>query len=519
MTDDAAAPVRLADVMAAMSIATDLSMGQPVDQAMRTCIVAMRLGDALGFDDTQLHDVYYESLLRYIGCNADTAWLASVVGDEIALRTAFAEVDTGNDREVVGTAIRIIRQSNAGSGIWKSASAVVRGLRELPKGAASSFLGHCDVARALANRLGFPSRFVETIGQLYARWDGRGVPALKGEAIAQAFCCTALAQDAVVFHKLGGIEAAIAMARRRRGSAHAPPMVDVLVARAAQIFAGLDQEPAWDTVLRLEPGAPRLLDDAGLDNAFEVLADYGDIKSPWFLNHSHRVADLVQRAAATCGMSGAGVRAVRRAALVHDIGKVAVSSGIWGKATALTDTERALVRRHPYDTGRVFGRSESLGAIGALAALHHEMLDGSGYHRGLYADMLSPAARLLVAANALQSRLDERPHRAALSIDAASTELMREGEAGRLDRDAVRAVLSVTSGVSVTAAVAPAAPLTEREREVLTLVARGFATKRIASELQIAYKTADRHIQNVYSKVGVNTRAAATLYAMRQRLV
>ena len=509
--------VRLADVMTALSIATDLSMGQPVEHAMRTCIVAMRLGDALGFNDAQLHDVYYESLLRYIGCNADTAWAASILGDEIALRTAMAEVDAGDQRAVFETVGRVLHEFHAGAGSEQMEQAIARVMSEAPLIGTSFFPGHCDVARALASRLGFPARFVDTIGQLYARWDGHGVPALAGDAIALPFLCTSLAQDAVVFHRIGGVDASIAMAGQRRGGAHSPAMVDAFVAKATTIFAGLDQEPAWDTVLRLEPGTARVLDEDALDVAFDVMADYGDIKSPWFLNHSHRVAELAGRAARACGMSPSTERMLRRAALVHDIGKVGISSGIWGKEGALTDAELTLVRRHPYETGRIFGRSETLGSIGALAALHHETLDGRGYHRGLSGEMLSPAARLLIAANAYQSRIDRRPHREAMSADAACAALMREVECGRMDGDAVRAVTSAAS--DGTPGAVAASPLSEREREVLALLARGNATKQIAAELRIAYKTADRHIQNVYTKIGVNTRAAATLYAMRQRLV
>ena len=510
--------VRLADVMAALSIATDLSMGQPVDHAMRTCIVAMRLGDALGFDDATLHDVYYESLLRYIGCNADTAWAASVVGDEIALRTAFAAVDSGNPQAVVETVIGVLRAFHAADGAARTDAAIAHMMQELPAIPTSFFPGHCEVARTLASRLDFSPRFVETVGQLYARWDGHGVPQLAGEAISPAFLCTALAQDAVVFHRLGGVDASVSMARTRSGSAHAPHMVECFAANASILLAGLEREPAWDTVLRLEPGSPRVLDEQALDNACEVMADYGDIKSPWFLNHSQRVAQLVARAAQIAGMSASTQRMVRRAALVHDIGKVGISSGIWAKAGPLTDAERALVRTHPYQTGRIFGRSESLGAIGALASLHHETLDGSGYHRQLGADMLSPAARLLIAANAYQSRVEDRPHRAAIAPDAAAAFLTREAQAGRMDSDAVRAVIAAAASSDHDASGA-ASPLSDRERQVLTLLARGCATKQIAAELQIAYKTADRHIQNLYAKIGVNTRAAATLFAMKQRLV
>jgi HD-GYP domain-containing protein (c-di-GMP phosphodiesterase class II) len=509
---------RLSDVMAALSIATDLAMGQPVSHALTTCVVAMRLGEALGFDDATMHDVYYESLLRYIGCNYDSNWLASVVGDEVALLTAVAPIDGADVPAIVAAIQANVQKTHAAAGPEATARAFERMKEGLPGIHGELFPGHCEVARQLATRLGFPARFVGTIGQLYARWDGKGVPHIAGEDIAPAFLCVALAQDAVVFHRLAGVEAAREMARARRGGAHAPHVVDVFVAKAERLLAGLEQEPVWEVVQRLEPGAPRVLDEPALDDAFEALAEYGDIKSPWFLNHSHRVAALAQRAAERAGMSADTTRTLRRAALVHDIGKVAISSGLWAKAEPLTEEELARTRRHSYETGRIFGRSEALGSIGALAATHHEMLDGSGHHRALTADLLSPAARLLAAANALQSRLEARPNRAAMSLDAAAAELQKRAAAGRLDSDAVRAVIDAAGGATEPPEPA-AASLTAREREVLALLARGHATKQIAGDLDISYKTADRHIQNLYAKLGVNSRAAATMVAVRLRIV
>jgi HD-GYP domain-containing protein (c-di-GMP phosphodiesterase class II) len=510
---------RLSDVMAALSIATDLAMGQPVSHALTTCVVAMRLGDALGFDDATLRDVYYESLLRYIGCNYDSTWLASVVGDEVALLTAVAPIDGADVPAIVAAIEANVQKTHAVAGADATARALERMKEGLPGIHGELFPGHCEVARQLASRLGFSERFVTTIGQLYARWDGKGVPHIAGEDIAPAFLCVSLAQDAVVFHRLGGVEAARAMARARRGGAHAPHVVDVFVEKADRLLTGLEQEPVWEAVQRLEPGTPRVLNEAELDNAFEALAEYGDIKSPWFLNHSHRVADLAQRAAERSGMSPETTRTLRRAALVHDIGKVGISSGLWAKAEPLTAEELARTRGHSYETGRIFGRSEALGSIGALAATHHEMLDGSGHHRALTADLLSPAARLLAAANALQSRLEARPHRAAMSLDAAAAELKTRVSGGRLDGDAVRAVLDAAGAGNGLAPDAAAASLTAREREVLALLARGHATKQIAGDLDISYKTADRHIQNLYTKLGVNSRAAATMVAVRLRIV
>lgn len=511
--------VRLAELMASLSVATDLGMGQPLDYAMTTCIVAIRLGQALGFDEPTMRDVYYAALLRYIGCNADTQWLASIVGDEIALRTEVAKVDAADSAAMIALILRFIRDANAGAGAMRMAQAIANGLAQLSNINSSFFPGHCDVARRLATRMAFSESFVQTIGQIYARWDGKGVPALKGEAISPALLCVSLAQDAVTFYRVGGVASAVTMARERRGGAHAPKMVDVFCRHAGVIFNDLDSEPTWDAVMRIEPGEQRVLGDAELDIAFEAIADFIDIKSPWFLNHSRGVADLAERAAAVCRLSVAERKMLHRAALIHDVGKVGVSAGIWGKAGTLSEREWEQVRLHPYYTGRVFARSEQLMKLGALASLHHETLDGAGYHRNLPASMLSPVARILAAANAYQAFLEARPHRPALTPDQAAGQLLARVKANKLDREAVNAVLAA-SGHRVTSTHKQwVAGLSEREMEVLVLVVRGHSMKDIAARLVISYKTVDRHMQNIYTKIGVSTRAGATLWAMEHGLV
>ncbi len=375
------------------------------------------------------------------------------------------------------------------------------------------------MARRLATRLSFPESFVRTVGQIYARWDGKGVPALKGDEISSARLVTGLAQDAVVFHHLGGVGAATAMARERSGGAHAPWLVEIFCERAEGLLSGLDTEPTWETVLAVEPGPRQTLDDPALDVACEAIADFTDIKSPYFLNHSRHVADLAARTAQHCGLPAADVQRVRRAGYLHDLGKVGVSAGIWGKEDALTEREWEKVRLHPYYTERVLARPSQLADIGAVAALHHERLDGSGYHRGAPATMLSPAARVLAAANAYCALTERRAHRPALPPERAAAELSGAVRAGKLDGEAVRAVLVAGGHQAPSVKKEMVAGLSEREIEVLRLLARGYTMNQTADELVISYKTVDRHIQNIYTKIDVSTRAGATLFAMENNLL
>lgn len=301
--------------MASLSIATDLGMGQPMEFALSACVLAVRLGDKCGYSQGALREVYYQALLRYIGCNADTDWLASIVGDEQVLRSDFARIDNGNLPTVMNTIVRSIRQANAGASTLNVARAVGRGLLAAPQ-FKSMFAGHCEVAKRLAERLGFGPDVVYALGQLYERWDGKGLPnGLKGEAIAPAVLVVTIAQDIVLFHRLGGMDAAVHVAQERRGTAYAPDLVQAFSDHAAELCAGLDQEPSWETVLALEPGAHELLTQAQFDQACRALADFADIKSPYTLTHSSGVAELAAEAAKRGGLPAEDVATVRRAAL------------------------------------------------------------------------------------------------------------------------------------------------------------------------------------------------------------
>jgi HD-GYP domain-containing protein (c-di-GMP phosphodiesterase class II)/DNA-binding CsgD family transcriptional regulator len=511
--------IRLGELMAALSLATDLGMGQPLEWALCACVLAVRLGDTLGLGEEQLREVYYQALLRYIGCNAETHMLAAIVGDEIALRTDFATVDNGNPVQVLSLITRYISQANAGASSLQLAQAMMRGVLATGRNIKDFFTGHCEVAQRLAERLGFGEAIVLALGQLYARWDGKGIPALKGEAVALPVRIVTLAQDAVTFHRLGGVEAAITVARQRAGGAYDPHIVERFCQAAVQLLADLEDEPSWEAVLAIEPGPRLFLTEAQFDSACHAIADFADIKSPYTLGHSSGVAELAAQAAQRCGLPQADVLAIRRAGMLHDIGRVGISAGIWGKAGPLSEREWEKVRLHPYYTERVLARPNALGRLGALASQHHERLDGTGYHRGAPAAMLSPSARILAAADVYQALTEPRPHRPARAASQAAEELQREVRAGRLDGDAVSGVLAAAGHRAPFIRRELVAGLSPRELEVLRLLARGNSMKQIAARLIISEKTVDNHIQHIYNKIGVSTRAGATLFAMEQDLL
>ena len=209
---------------------------------------------------------------------------------------------------------------------------------------------------------------------------------------------------------------------------------------------------------------------------------------------------------------------LRRAGLIHDLGRLGVSNAIWDKPGSLTQAESERVRLHPYLTDRMLARVSVLGPSREIAARHHERLDGSGYPRGLTAASLTPSDRLLAAADAYHAMTEPRPHRAPLDPDRAVRDLRAEVITGRLDGTAVDAVLTAAGHRAPARHLQPGG-LTAREVEVLGLLARGHSTKEIGRQLVVSPKTAANHVEHIYAKLGVSSRAAATLFATQHGLM
>ena len=293
-------------------------------------------------------------------------------------------------------------------------------------------------------------------------------------------------------------------------------MTDALLSEGQRWLAEIGDDP-YGAVLDAEPVPRRAIDD--LDRALTAVADFTDLKSPYFRGHSTCVARLAIDAARSAGMADALAVGLGRAALVHDVGRVAVPSGIWDKAGPLSVSEWERVRLHPYLTERVLQRCSSLEPLADIAGHHHERADGSGYHRGASGDQLSLSARLLAAADAFQAMAEDRPHRPALRPADATASLLDDVDTGRFCRVEVDAVLAAAGQVSRPPQVARPANLTEREVDVLRLIARGHANKAVAAKLGITPKTVGHHVEHIYTKAGVTTRAGAALFAMENGLL
>lgn len=512
-------PIRLAELIASLSLATDLGMGQPMEQALHTCLLSMKAARELSVSESQLTDVYYLALLRFVGCTADAHETAAAVGgDDIADRSALASVLMGEMGEYLAY---LLRHFAAGTGPLTRMKLLAGTLVEGSGGAKRQIAAHCEVAQMLASRMGLHESVGRFVGSTFERWDGKGLPGLlAGDSIPPAVRIVSLARDVDVFYRMGNWSLVEDILRRRRGRAYDPEATDVFLAQGNGWLIANDAAPAWEAVLAAEPiPHASLEDETHLDEVLAAFADFVDLKSPFTLGHSPEVAELAANAAQSAGLSPQEVVDLRRAGLIHDIGKAGIPNGIWDKPGPLSQAEWERVRLHPYLTERVFAHSPALRRISLLGGSHHERLDGSGYHRGTAGPALSMAARILAAADVYQAMGQARPNRPALDDRARATEIQSEVEAGRLDRDAVRAILEAAGQVVPARRRSWPNGLTDREVEVLRLISRGASKGVVANELVISQKTAGRHIENIYAKINVSSRASAALFAVQNGLL
>lgn len=508
--------VRLTEVLAAVSLGTDLGMGHPMEHVLRQSFIALRLAERVGLDASEREVVYYSSLLAWIGCHVDAYEQAKWFGDDLALKHDVRLVDEGRPVDV---ARFVLRHLGAGRPPVERAKLAATFLGEGRRVVQDINMNHWRTADALVERLGLGDAVRQSVSQTFERWDGKGDPnGVGGEDLLLPTRLVNLADVAEVFERAGGVAAAIRVARDRSGTQFDPGIVELFCQVAPAIFEELDAVTTWDALRAVDTALDPELSEDELDRVLLAVADFVDLKSPYTLGHSRAVADLARDAAARSGLPPGQVTAVWRAGLLHDLGRLGVSNGVWDKRNPLTEAERERVRLHPYLTERMLASSPALSPLAPLAAQHHERLDGSGYPRGLTGDAISAGSRVLMAADLYRCKLEPRPHRPAVAPDEASALLRSEVRAGRIDGRAADAVLAA-AGHRVRRRREWPAGLTSREVDVLRLVARGLSRSGIAEQLVISRKTASNHIEHVYAKIGASNRAMAALFASEHGLM
>jgi HD-GYP domain-containing protein (c-di-GMP phosphodiesterase class II) len=494
--------LRLAELLCALSVTLDLAMAQPPEKSIRSCLVATRLADRLGVTDKRT--VYYATLLRHLGCTATTHEELHLMGPRAGeLRPLAERTDSRNPRE----ALTLLKQVGKGAGIRRLQYVA----RTLTAGEDDLLRAICEVGSMLAERLELGTAVAEALYQNLERWDGKGKPkGLSGDQIAIATRIAEVATQAVILPD--PVEKTL---QQRQGGWLDPQVVAVY---DDTLIADLEDLDVWQETLDAEPWPWCVVREDRLDELARTFAYFVDLKSPYLFGHSTGVAQLADEAARSLRLGDAERATLRRAALLHDLGRVAVPTGVWERPGALRRADWEQVRLHPYQSARILARSAVLGPIAVLAALHHERLDGSGYPQQAKGAELSTAARILAAADAYQALTQDRPHRSAHTAGGAAEILLAEVSAGRLDGECVKAVLAAAGQQVPGRRLSRPAGLTEREIDVLRLLARGSSNADIARELVVSRRTAEHHVQHIYGKIGVSTRAAAALFAMQHGL-
>jgi HD-GYP domain-containing protein (c-di-GMP phosphodiesterase class II) len=507
--------VRLAELVAALSLGVDLGFGQPMEHVLRQCLIALRIADRAGLDEQDRLAVYYTALLVNVGCHADAHEQAKWFGDDITLKSGKYVHELGSVRGTLAT-VRLVGAGNPPLHRFRvGLEFAFSGHRQLD----GMISQHAALARTLAEQLELPGAVREGVGAAYEQWNGRGWPGdLKADAIPVAARIAQLAEFMEVAHRVGGVASATALARRRAGRQFDPALAALLCADAAEIFGGLESVPAWRTVIAAEPALAVERSADQRDGALAAIANFVDLKSPFMLGHAVAVASLAEEAGRRLRLPPEQVLMLRRAGFVHGFGRLGVSNSIWDRPGPLSAGDWERVRLYPYLTERMLHQSAALAPLGEIAVQVRERLDGSGYPRGLSGSAISMPARVLAAADVYASMREPRPHRPARPAGEAVAEMRAEVRAGRLDGAAADAVLEV-AGHRVPRRREALAGLTAREVEVLVLLARGLSTKQIAGRLVITPKTAGNHIEHIYAKIGASSRAAAAMFAVQHGLL
>ena len=508
--------LRLAELLAALSLATDLAHQVPAESALKDALLSVAFARHLGLTESALSDVYYLALLYHLGCTAAAEEQGRVSGgDDGSVRRGFSEPDFTDNAQIFRLALSELGNSLPAP---DRARAVVSFMTAGKGFMLAAHNAICEAAARLAERLGVGPNVSHALNEVFARWDGKMFPLPPAEGVSLIARITHIVHVAQIHAIVGGPAAAASVVRKRKGSEFDPTLADAFLGMCTELFGGLGAGSIWEQALEAEPRPHRLVPQAHLDEVTLTFADFTDIKSPFTLGHSRRVSQLAEAAGACLGLPSKDLQLLRQSAHVHDLGNVSVPQRVWMKEGPLNRPEQETVRLHAYHTERILSASRSLQPIGAVAGLHHERLDGSGYHRGAGAASLPQSARVLATAEVYEALQEERSWRPALAADEAADRLAQLASSGALDRIAVRAVLEAGGQRPDPLRMTWPAGLTDREVEVLRLLAAGHSNRAIALALKVSDATVHTHTINIYGKTGVHSRGGVALYAIEHDL-
>jgi HD-GYP domain-containing protein (c-di-GMP phosphodiesterase class II) len=482
-------------ILGCLAFGGDLSMGQPIDHSPRTALLACRLTTKLGYGFDVASSAAALSLIRWAGCTANAQGFAELFGDDIACRAAYLE-----DR-------------NPLVGKDHLPGPLDLYLRPLA-------MAQCEVTVEMATQLGLSSDVGAGALDLLEHWDGSGFPAGKShEDVNLLAQIVALASDMEILSRVFGLGKALQLIEGRGGTHYDPALARVAQQHAPIWLAELSQVDAW-TEAAFNAERAVVGSESDQDSLVRLLADYADLKVPRHFQVSRKASDIAAFVSSTLGMRGESTLRVKRAALLHGLGRVAVPNATLEREGLLTEADNEYTRLIPYWTERILKRAPDLEAEAALAAQAFERLDGTGFPKGLRGRSLNEEARVLQSCVFVATTWHDQTCRRANDTDAIKDRIKLEVAAGRLDSLYTDAALAACGMQKASAhPQATALHITDREREVLIHLARGLTNKEIARVLSISPSTAGTHVENLYRKLEVSTRAAAALAALRLDLV
>lgn len=447
-----AGALRLSEVLGALSYALDLTEGQPPGHCLRCGWIGMQIGFQLGLGSLALSDLYYTLLLKDAGCSSNAARLWQLYGgDERVTKHDYKTVDS---QSVAQLGLFVLRHAGAGEALRARVARVLDLARNGEQLATELIATRCERGADIVRRFGFSERVAAGVFSLDEHWNGKGRPqGLRGQRIPLGARIALLAQVVDVFNTVGGPIAALAEARRRSGTWFDPRVVEAFaVAARADTFWGALADPALDArVAALEPTAHVIpADEDRLDVVAAAFADIIDAKSSYTAGHSRRVTAYADAMADRLGMTGARRRWLRRAGMLHDIGKLGVGSGILDKPGKLDSGEWEAMRRHAVLSEEILGRISIFRDLAPVAAAHHERLDGRGYPKRLGGGAIARETRILTAADIFDALTADRPYRAAFPV-ADALAIMRKDVGTALDPDIFAALEAAAPGFGLAA--------------------------------------------------------------------
>jgi putative nucleotidyltransferase with HDIG domain len=420
--------LRLSEVVSALSYALDITEGQPEGHAVRSCMIGMRLAKEIYLLPRQRSALFYALLLKDLGCSCNASKVAGLFGaDDRRTKSDLKMTNWARPTARIGF---VLRNTGTGEGLMARIGRFMKVARSSAATAREWNEMRCDRGAAIARKLMMPEQTAGAIAALEEHWDGQGHPrGMRGEDIPMLARIVGLAQTAEVFYRRDGLEGALAMARGRGGTWFDPDLVKAFVSMREDVgfWEKLHADDLLAEALRFEPADCTMeASEEHLDRLAEGFAQVIDAKSPWTFRHSEGVAFLAAGIAEVMGFDAAAVRRLRRAALLHDIGKLGVSNLLLDKPGKLEPAELEATRKHTYFTRQILRRVKGFRDLADMAAAHHERLDGTGYHRGLDAAQLGTEARILTISDKFEALASRRPYRDDLTEEQVMDILVRE---------------------------------------------------------------------------------------------